>query len=139
MSNKSTTLEHLRAASIRSKTLASEVAQAAADAIEEVAMAKADKAAWQTVTLPESSWIANEDADSLAAGYDYCCEAALTGVAATDSAESVLTFASLAEARAASLSPTTDVLDGKIRYYAVTKPTAAIIMQVRPIYGGSAS
>ena len=139
MSNNPTTLQHLKSTAMRSSALSAEVAQAAADAIEEVAEAKAEKATWQTVTLPVSSWTANGDADSLAAGYDFCCEVALSGVTAADSAESILSFASLDDARNAGISPTAEVLNGKIRYYAVEKPNAEIIMQVRPIISAPAS
>lgn len=139
MSNKPTTLQHLKSTAMRSNTLAAEVAQAAADAIEELGGQKADLGAWHTVTLPVANWAANTDEETLAAGYAFCCEAALAGIAAKDSAESILHAGSIAAARAATLCPTTDVLDGKIRYYAVTQPGAAIILQVRPIVGAPAS
>lgn len=139
MSNKPTTLQHLKSTAMRSNILAAEVAQATADAIEELGGQKADLGAWHTVTLPAASWAANTDEETLAAGYAFCCEAALAGIAAKDSAESVLHAGSIAAARAATLCPTTDVLDGKIRYYAVTQPGAAIILQVRPIVGAPAS
>lgn len=124
---------------MRSNALAAEVAQAAADAIEELGAAKADLGEWHTVTLPVASWAANTDEESLGAGYAFCCEASLAGVTANDSAESLLSMGSIAAARQATMSPTCDVLDGKIRYYAVAKPAAAIILQVRPIIGGPAS
>lgn len=133
MSNKPTTLEHLRATALRSEALAADVAAAAAAAIEELA------GAWHTITLPVDDWVDNTDTESLAAGYAFCCDAPLAGVTSKDSAESLLSFASMAEARASSMSPSSEVLDGKIRYYAVTKPATAIIMQVRPILGGASS
>lgn len=139
MSNKPTTLQHLKLTAMRSNALAAEVAQATADAIEEMGAQKADLGAWHTVTLPVADWTANTDEESLNAGYAFCCEAALSGVTAKDSAESILHAGSIAAARAATLCPTTDVLDGKIRYYAAAKPAAAIILQVRPIIGAPAS
>lgn len=139
MSNKPTTLQHLKSTAMRSNALAAEVAQAAADAIEELGGQKADLGVWHTITLPVENWTANADEETLAAGYAFSCEATVSGVTAQDSAESVLHASSISAAKTATLCPTTDVLDGKIRYYAVAKPAAAITMQVRPIIGAPAS
>jgi hypothetical protein len=126
LSNKLTTIEQLRAAAERSAALSGQIAGMVVDAFGHD---------WLTVTLSAASWQTNSDKDSSAAGYGYYCEAAVSNLTENDSAESILSIDSLSAAKAANLCPTTDILAGKIRYYAAVKPTAAITMQVRPIYG----
>lgn len=135
-------IKAIRATAEQSGSAVAALAESTAASLKEIDSlfdGKQGKAAFQTVTLPVNDWIANEDAESLAAGYAFCCDAVVAGVTAKDSAESILSYASMTAARAASMSPTSEVLGGKIRYYAVAKPAAAIILQVRPIIGGAAS
>lgn len=135
-------IKAIRATAEQSGSAVAALAESTAASLEEIDGLfdeKQDKADFQSVTLPVDNWVDNTDTESLAAGYAFCCDALLAGVTSKDGAESLLSFASMAEARASSMSPSSEVLDGKIRYYAVTKPAAAIIMQVRPILGGASS
>lgn len=135
MSDVLITLAQIRTAFIQAVALIGSIARATADALEEMAAAKADKAEWRTITVAAASWAANTDAESKAKGFAYMCEAGFEGVTASDSAECVLAYESMDAVKDCGLGGTIDVLDGKIRFYAVQQPAAAITIQVRPIYG----
>jgi len=104
-------------------------------ALVELEGSKQDKSDFQTVAISASGWAANTDSDSKAAGYAYAYSAALSSASAADSAESVLSVSSIKAAADCGLCATADVLDGAIRYYAITAPTEEITLQVHLIKG----
>lgn len=98
---------------------------------------KADKARGVTVSIPVSAWAANEDSDTSAAGFAYYADVAVSDLLATASADTVLAIPSLSVASAAGMSTTATPYAGKVRYYAVNKPTAALSALVRVIQGAT--
>lgn len=94
---------------------------------------KQDKSDFQTAALAVSGWTENTDSESKAAGYAYAYDAAIDGATAADGAETVIAIPSMEAAASCGLCATADVLDGVIRYYAVSAPTVEITVQVRLI------
>lgn len=137
MSEKLTSLDHLRDASLRAVGLAGKIAQAAADAISEVAGIKADKAEFVSLTLLSSGWVDNSDPETLAAGYNYAYTAEMDGATAADSAECIIPTAYGATATACGMDPTIDVIAGNIVFRAMEAPTANITVQARLIQGAA--
>ena len=88
-------------------------------------------AEWVDVTISAASWTENTDVT----GFGYAADVAFSGVAAKDSAESLLIAESIAQAQDCGLCAVCNVMDGKIRYYAQTIPAADMMLKVRAIYG----
>lgn len=130
---KSPELSHLRelAELVQGKIAA--IASAAVAAISEVAEMKADKAEFASVTLQPSGWKPNPNSSVNDAGFPFAFDASVEGVTAADGSECILDPVSLTEATKCGLCPTTATYGGYIRFYAVTKPTQTITLQVRVI------
>lgn len=137
MSEKLASLDHLKLVSMRSADMSAKVAKAAADAIEEIAGVKADKAEFVGLTLLPSGWVSNTDEETLTAGYKFACSVAVAEATAKDSAECIIPVAEGAKATACGMSPSTDVIDGQIVFYAVEAPTENITIQARLIEGAA--
>lgn len=88
-----------------------------------------------SVTIPVSAWKTNTDSITKAAGFLYYADVSISGLAATDWQETTLAVASLKVAKAAGVANTATGSAGKIRYYAVAKPTAALTATVRTLQG----
>lgn len=133
MSDKLTTIEHLRDTAQSAKDLIAQVASSAADALEEMDGVKADLPEFLPLSILPTGWAATQDAGISAAGYAFSYDAAVEGATAADSAETIIAPGSLQNAVECGLCPTSTVVDGAIRYYAVTAPTEALSVQVRII------
>ncbi len=96
---------------------------------------KQEKSGFQTVAIPKTAWVANTDTETSAAGYAYICNASVAGATAQDGAEAVISVSSMEVAATAGVCATCDVLNGIVRFYAVSVPTAEITVQVRIIKG----
>ena len=133
MSDKLTTIEHLRNTAQKSKDLIAQVAATAADALEEMDGAKADLPEFLKLSIPATGWAETQEESISAAGYAFAYDAAVEGATAADSAETIIDPGSMQTAVECGLCPTLAVVDGAVRYYAVTAPTQALSMQVRII------
>lgn len=133
--NKATTVEQMRILAQMTTGAAAEVAGAAAEAIEELAGAKSDKSTFQTVVLAAAGWTENPDTETASAGYGYRYALPAPGALAADSAECIIAPASVSDASAYGLCPSTDVVDGYIYLYAASAPEAGITIQARLIPG----
>lgn len=109
--------------------------QRADERLDKLELGKAAKVTTVTVSIPAAAWTANTDADAAAAGFAYYADVAVGGLKETDCADTVLGIASLDAAKKAGMSNTATMLAGKIRYYAVKKPTQALTAQVRILQG----
>ena len=138
---KTTSFDQLRALALRAAASASSqistLANTVTAALEEMDDNKADKADGVAVSIPVSAWKANSDSTTKAAGFDYYADAAVSGLLATDSADTILAIPSLSVASAAGMATTAVPSAGKVRYYAVNKPTAALSATVRVIQGAT--
>lgn len=122
-SDKMTTLAQLQSAALMGLQAAGAVAQAAAEAIEEVLdVVKADKAEATALTIPATGW--SEEADN--ESYPYYCDIVVEGITANDRAEITIAPGSLDKAKACGLCPTNETLAGKIRVRSINIPEAAI-------------
>lgn len=121
-SDKMTTLAQLQSAALMGLQAAGAVAQAAAEAIEEVLdVVKADKAEATAITIPATGWNKGTDA-----AYPYYCDIVVEGITANDRAEITIAPGSLDKAKACGLCPTNETLAGKIRVHSIYIPEAAI-------------
>lgn len=120
--DKLTTLEHLQAAAGRAMGFASEVAAAAAAAIQDVHKLKADKPLGVEFILPVSGW----EEDTTAEAYPMYYDLAVADVTAKDRATVVIAPASQATAIACGLCPTNETIAGKIRFRADMPPAKDI-------------
>ncbi len=137
MSENTPKLGHLRALAVQCKSLIASVASAAADAIGEVAAAKADKAEFIATSLSAENWAENADPETSAAGYAYRYALPVAEATAKDSADCIIAERHLPVASACGLCQTTDVADGLIYFYAAEIPAANISIQVRLIPGAA--
>lgn len=92
-----------------------------------------DKPTFFTATLTSTEWSDNAGEESAGAGYPYVLMA--VDAAAADGAERILTPASQEAACSCGMSPTVEVLDGMIWFYARSLPAENMTMQVRLIPG----
>ncbi len=86
MIEKLTTIEQMRAAALRASALSAEVALAAAEAVEEVELAKQNKPVSVRVTLPANGWDARSKTQS----------ASVPGVSADEAAQLIQAMPSAA-------------------------------------------
>lgn len=121
MSSKITNLGHLRSALLKAKGVIAQVAQAAADAIEEVAAVKVDKVSAVPVAINTAGWSAGT-----LGPYEFYYDIPVAGLTAKDRADITIAPAGVETATACGLCPTTETLAGKIRLRAIAKPTASI-------------
>lgn len=137
MSDSLITIKHLRAALEKVKALIGDVATAAADALTELDDTKMDKAVFSTATLTSTKWTSNTDEGSTGAGYAYSYTLPVASATVADGAECILAPQSQSVAYGCGMCSTVEVLDGVIRFYAVSLPGENITMQVRLIPGAS--
>lgn len=103
-----------------SNNLVGELANATAEAIEEINDLKSDKVKVVSVSIPITGW--NSDSGSYPNYYDIAVE----GVTENDIAEVTVTLASMDIAVSCGLCPINETLAGKIRIRAKTVPTSEI-------------
>lgn len=107
----------------------------ATGALTDLEEAKMDKPAFFTATLTSTEWSDNAGEESAGAGYPYVYNLMAADAAAADGAECILAPASQEAACSCGMSPTVEVLDGMIRFYARSLPAENMTMQVRLIPG----
>ena len=90
---------------------------------------KADKVSPVSITIPVSAW--TENTDTKAAGFAFYADTAVEGLAAEDSTDTVLDYASLEPAKACGMANTASPMAAKIRHFAVSKPTTALTATLR--------
>lgn len=122
MGKKLTALDQLKTSMARAAAWASnqaaQVAQAAAEAMEELDGVKADKSEGVAVTIPTTGW--SQDSGV----YSYYYDIPADGVTAKDRADLALDPASIAAAVACGMCPATETLAGVIRVRAAKTPEA---------------
>lgn len=122
MGKKLTALDQLKTSMARAKGWArnqvAQVAQAAAEAMEELDGVKADKSEGVAVVIPTTGW--SQDSGVYPYYYDIPAE----GVTAKDRADLALAPASIAAAAACGVCPATETLAGVIRVRAAKTPEA---------------
>lgn len=98
---------------------------------------KTDKISPVSISIPVSAWIENTDTTTVAAGFAFCADVAVEGLAEADGTDTVLDPACLEAAKVCGLSNTSMTMAGTIRYYAAEKPASALTATVRVIQGKS--
>lgn len=116
-----TTLGQMEMMAKRNIRAAGEVAQAAAEAIEEIDTLKANKGETVSITIPITGW--SSDSSS---SYPQYYDIAVSEVTANDRAEITIAPGSIDIAQACGLCPTNETLAGKIRVRSTKIPTEAI-------------
>ena len=106
---------HLKSLALKVKAEIAEVANAAADALEELEAQKPDKAQEVSATIPVTGWSA--DTNAYPNYYD------LTAVNPDPASVAVMV--------ACGFCPTCEMLDGKIRFRALQVPASAISVRYR--------
>lgn len=92
---------------------------------------KSDKVSPVSITIPVSAWTENTDTATLAAGFAFYADTAVEGLAAEDSTDTVLDYASLEPAKACGMANTASPRAAAIRHFAVNKPTTALTATLR--------
>lgn len=134
MSEKLTTLSQLRAVSQKSKDRASQVADTAAAALDEMDGVKADKTEFVSFSIPATGW----KTDSSVPGYTNYIDIAISGLTAADYVAVDVAPASSVVARAANF-VATESRAGILRLRAASVPTAAISAQYHIITAATAA
>ncbi len=116
---------HLKSLALKVKAEIAEVANAAADALEELEAQKPDKAQEVSATIPATGWSA--DTNAYPQYYDFTA----AGVTAADDVRVFLDPASVSAAVACGLCPTVETQDGKLRFRALQVPASAISVKYR--------
>lgn len=114
-----TNLGQLKAALMRSHDEVSVLAALVVGTIEDMIL-QAD------ITIPTSAWAANEDETTLAEGYAYKADVAVTGLIENANVNVTLSVPSLAIASEAEMAKTATVSAGSIRFYAKTIPESTM-------------
>ena len=115
--NKLPRLSHLRSSIIR-------IAGVVADALDEMAAAKADKPSIVSATLPATGW--NRDGSS---AYPYYYDLAAAGVTAADIASVTVSPSGIGAAVACGLCPTNETIADAIRFRSYDIPATAIAVE----------
>lgn len=123
--SKATTLEQMRALAQRASGAAAKVAQAAVEAIEELAWAKADRPAAADVTIPAEGW----KQDGSGSAYPVYYDVPAGTVTGKDRAAVVIAPENMAAAAGCGLCPTCESMEGAIRLRAMQAPETAITAQ----------
>jgi len=122
-------IDQLRACAIASRnyvtSLIGDVAGTVADALEELDMAKQDKASSTAVTIPVSGW----GTDSSIADYPKYYDIAFAGVTEKDRAAISIASGSMKAAKECGMCQTNQTLAGKIRVRAAKVPTETITVE----------
>lgn len=125
-------LQQLKSAMIRAKAdtdnEVAELAGAVLGALDEMVQKK-------DIEVKTSAWANNTDATTLAKGYKYRADVAVAGLHADDVTFAIFPEASLDITKAANMRQTTDVIDGRLTFYAKTVPTANLTATVSIILG----
>lgn len=116
---------HLKSLALKVKAEIAEVANAAADALEELEAQKPDKAQEVSATIPVTGWSADTNA------YPNYYDLTAAGVTEHDEARVNPDPASVAVMVACGFCPTCEMLDGKIRFRALQVPASAISVRYR--------
>ena len=124
--NKATALDHLRQLAER---CSQEIATLAALVVGVV------EVEFLAASVPTNAWTANTDAEKKAAGLEFMADVPVEGAAAKDGVEAVLTVGSQSTASDAGMANVATVVNGAVRFYAVTAPKAAMSVQLRIIQG----
>lgn len=119
------TKNHLKSLALKAKTEISEVANAAAEAIEEVEGLKPDKAQEVSVTIPTTGW--STDTNAYPKYYDLTAD----GVTPLDEVRVNPDPATAHNMTACGFCPTCETMDGKIRFRSTLVPTADILVRYR--------
>jgi len=126
-------LGHLKALALRVNSLVGQVAEAAANAIEELAGIKADKAVFITATLIPAGWKATPDSEVAKAGWPYAYDIPVAGATDKDGSEVIIQPASQPAAARCGVCSSNKTTSGVVRLYAAKAPDQAITAQVRLI------
>lgn len=121
---KLTTFEQLKAALVKIQNGVAEVADAAADALEELDDAKADKVSFGTLTIPASGW----NTDSAVPGFTKYIDISVAGITSNDCIAVTVHPYYSDIARAAEFTAT-ETLAGKLRLRCKKVPSAAMSAQ----------
>ncbi len=126
--SKLVTSQQLKAAAQKGKTFDGKVAQAAADAIEEVMNSKANKSVTGSAVLPVgNSWKNTvQSGPGIPDGYSLCWDQPVSNVTENDRVIAVVEPGSIAAAAECGLCPTNYTLAGAIRFWAKTMPGSNI-------------
>lgn len=98
---------------------------------------KADKAAKVSVSIAASAWKSNTDTASKNAGYLYYADAAVSGLTVNDAVKVNLDFASLSVAKACGMAQSCVTSTNRVRFFAVSVPSAALTATVYFVQGKS--
>lgn len=123
---KTTALDHLRQLAEKCSQEISLLASLVVGAVE---------AEFLTASIPANAWTTNTDTEKKAVGLAYMADVPVEGAEAKDGVEAVLPVGSQSAARAAGMANVATVVNGAVRFYAVTVPEAAVAVQVRIIQG----
>lgn len=126
MEDNITKLKHLRQLALKSQKLSADVANAAAEALEEMDQAKANSSVIQAFSLKTSGWTA----DSSVAAYPYRYTLAVSGVTASTRADVVLDAASAMIAADSQMCPVTETTSGSVICRSVTVPSGTLSGQL---------
>lgn len=128
---KLTLTEHLQACAEAAKNftngLVAQLAQTVTEAMQEMESVKADKQDSVSITIPTTGWGVDEASESYPNYYDIT----VAGVTAKDRADIAIAPDSMDIAVACEMCPTNQTMAGKIRVWARTVPTDAIIAEYR--------
>lgn len=123
--------EHLKACAEAAKNftngLVAELAQTVTEAMQEMEAVKADKQSSVSITVPTTGWGIDEASESYPNYYDIIA----AGVTANDRADIAIAPNSMDAAVACGMCPTSETLEGKIRVWARSVPTDAIVAEYR--------
>lgn len=128
---KLTLTEHLKACAEAAKTftngMIAELAQTVTEAMQEMESVKADRQDSVSITIPTTGWGVDDASESYPNYYDIT----VAGVTAKDRADIAIAPNSMDAAIACGMCPTSETLTGKIRVWARTAPTEAIVAEYR--------
>lgn len=110
-------LGHLRQALLRSHGELTELAALVVGTIEDMILQ-------DNISIPTSAWEANTDENTLAEGFAYKADVAVTGLIANANVNVTLAVPSIAAASAAGVCQTVIVSAGSIRFLSIAVPTA---------------
>ncbi len=131
MSKKLTTVDQMRAAAQEGSGFTAQVAQTAAEALEEMNATKSDKGRGVPFTIPATGWAEDiiaegaEDEMDLSA-YPYYIDIALAGMSAKDRVDVTVGPSGSEESLSCGLCPFTEAFNGKFRLRATKIPSASM-------------
>ena len=108
-----------------------EFAAKADERLDKLEIGKAEKVSNVSITIPVSAWTENTDTATTAAGFAFYADTAVAGLAAEDSTDTVLDYASLEPAKNCGMANTSTQMAGKVRYFAAAKPKQDLTATLR--------